>query len=206
MVVEEPAREEYVVGWRRDRRHSRSILRLSAHAERQAAISSAIALSCRYIPSSRPKRNRARDSNRSAVYLWERAFSGPTRAYCSIEHAAADACRIASLFGVATVPVSAGSPRLASGSYFVPSRGIVLASSMLDRTSLIHEMAHYLVWRMAVAEPSHGPAFIAVLVALHALLGTARVETILGLAAKYRLEANIPLLDGLLSFSRKLSA
>lgn len=198
VVMEEPS-HEYVVGWRRDRRHSRSILRLSAYDDRQAAISKALALSCGYVPSAGRKRNRSRDANRSAVYMWECAFSGPKRPYGTIEEASAEASRIASLFGVTAVDVSLGSPRLASGSYFMPSRGIVLAPSMLDRTSLIHEMTHYLVWRMAVDEPSHGPAFTAALTALHALLGTASVSTILTLSVKYNVEVNTPLLDGLLT-------
>lgn len=204
--MEEPS-HEYVVGWRRDRRHSRSILRLSAYSDRQAAISNALALSCGYVPSAGRKRNRSRDANRSAVYMWERAFSGPKRPYRSLGEAAAEALRIATLFGVAAVDVSLGSPRLSSGSYFMPSRGIVLAPSMLDRTSLIHEMAHYLVWRMAVDEPSHGPAFTAALTALHALLGTASAATILTLSVKYSIEVNTHLLDGLLSVPlAKLSA
>jgi hypothetical protein len=199
VVMEEPT-QEYVVGWRKDRRHSRSILRLSAYADRQAAISSALALSCGYVPSVGRKRRRFRDANRSAVYIWERAFSGPKRPYGSIDEACDEARRITSLFGVAAVSVSLGSTRLASESYFMPSRGIVLAPSMLDEASLIHEVAHYLVWRMAVAEPSHGPAFIAVLTALYALLGIADVQVIIGLASKYHLEVNTPLLKGLLSF------
>ena len=200
IVVMEERSHEYVVGWRRDRRHSRSILRLSAYTDRQSAISNALALSCGYVPSDCRKRNRSRDANRSAVYMWERAFSGPKHPYRLIDEAVAEALRIASMFGVANVAVSLGSPRLASGSYFMPSRGIVLAPSMLDRTSLIHEMAHYLVWRMAIEEPSHGPAFIAVLTALHALLGTASAAAILSLSVKYRLEVNTPLLEGLLAF------
>ncbi|MCV9963603.1 SprT-like domain-containing protein [Pararhizobium sp. BT-229] len=208
VVVEEPSvPSEYVVGWRRDRRHSRSILRLSAFGDRQAAISKALALSCGYVPSTDPKRNRARDSKRSSVYMWERAFAGPRRPYASIEDAAADARHLAALFGVTPVTVSLGSSRLVSGSYFMPSRGIVLASSMLDRASLIHEMAHYLVWRMGIEEPSHGPAFAAALVAFHVLSATMPVETPLVLAEKYNLKINTDLLDGLLGFSfRKLAA
>lgn len=202
VVVEEPSvPSEYVVGWRRDRRHSRSILRLSAFADRQAAISKALALSCGYVPSTGPKRNRARDSKRSAVYGWERAFSGPRRPYASIEEAVAEARRLAALFGVSPVRVSLGSSRLVSGSYFIPSRGIVLAAAMLDRASLIHETAHYLVWRMGIEEPSHGPAFTAVLVVLHVLSGTTTVEAPLALAEQYNLKINTALLDGLLSFS-----
>lgn len=201
VVVEEPlAPSAYVVGWRRDRRHSRSILRLSACADRQAAISKALALSCGYVPSAGPKRNRARDSKRSSVYMWERAFTAQNHPYATVEEASADADGLAALFGVSPVMVSIGSSRLVSGSYFMPSRGIVLASSMLDRTSLVHEMAHYLVWRMAIEEPSHGPAFAAVLVAFHVLSHTTPVETPINLADKYNIKINTDLLDGLLGF------
>ncbi|MBY3151115.1 hypothetical protein HFO56_01650 [Rhizobium laguerreae] len=197
----------YVVGWRRDRRYSRSILRLSAYDDRQAAISDALALSCGYVPSAGRKRNRNRDARRSAVYRWEREFSGPKRTYGSIEDAIAEAERITSRFGVAQVPVTIGPARLVSSSYFMPSRGVVLAPAMLDRTSLIHEVAHYLVWRMGIREPSHGPAFAAVLVGLHSLMAATNVSEAKSLAAKYCIEINEPLLKGLMSMPpRNLAA
>ncbi|MCS4089667.1 SprT-like domain-containing protein [Rhizobium sp. BK176] len=208
VVIEEPSLpHEYVVGWRRDRRCSRSILRLSAYDDRQSAISNALSLSCGYVPSAGRKRNRTRDAARSAVYLWEREFTGPKHLYSSIKEAVADAAVISSHFGVSPVPVALGNSRLASGSYFIPSRGIVLAASMLDRTSLIHEVAHYLVWRMGIVEPAHGPAFTAVLVVLHMLMNTGAAPEAQRLASKYSVPINYPLLDGLLAIpSRNLAA
>jgi hypothetical protein len=202
VVIEELSLpHEYIVGWRRDRRYSRSILRLSAYGDRQSAISNALALSCGYVPSAGRKRNRTRDARRSAVYLWERDFTGPKRTYGSLDEAAADAAMIASHFGVSSVPVTLGSSRLVSSSYFMPSRGVVLAATMLDRTSLIHEVAHYLVWRMSIEEQSHGPAFAAVLIALHSLMGTADASQASRHASKYCIEINQHLLRGLMSLS-----
>jgi hypothetical protein len=198
VVIEEPSLpHEYVVGWRRDRRYSRSILRLSAYDDRQSAISNALALSCGYVPAAGRKRNRTRDAARSAIYKWEREFTGPKRPYGSIEEAVADAIRITSHFGVAPVPVTLGSPRLVSSSYFMPSRGIVLAACMLDRASLIHEVAHYIVWRMGIEEVSHGPAFTAVLIVLHSFMGTASCPHACDEAAKLCIEVNRPLVNGL---------
>lgn len=207
VVIEEPLPHGYVVGWRRDRRCSRSILRLSAYDDRQSAISNALALSCGYVPSSCRKRNRTRDARRSAVYLWEREFTGPRRPYVTIDEAVADATKITSHFGVQSVSVSLGSSRLVSSSYFMPSTGIVLAPPMLDRTSLVHEVAHYLIWRMGIEEPSHGPCFASVLVALHFLMGNAAASDAELLADKYRIKMNKPLFEGLMAIgTRNLAA
>jgi hypothetical protein len=207
VVIEEPLPHGYVVGWRRDRRYSRSILRLSAYDDRQSAISNALALSCGYVPAAGRKRNRIRDARRSAVYLWEREFTSPRRPYVAIDEAVADANIITTHFGIQSVSVSLGSSRLVSSSYFMPSTGIVLAAPMLDRTSLVHEAAHYLIWRMGIEEPSHGPCFASVLVALHFLMNTPAASEAEQLADKYNIEINRPLLEGLMDIrSRNLAA
>ena len=199
VVMEEPSgRQEYVVAWRRDRRFSRAITRLSVYGDRQAAISNALSLSCGYVPATTPARNRPRDFQRSAVYRWENSLCESRQ--MTIEEMNDEASLICARFGVLAVTVSPGSQRLACGSYFVPSRGIVIAAGMGDSATLRHEVAHYLVWRMGIEEPSHGPAFTAVLVAVQSYLGACRPWQAATSAEKAGIDINKPLLDGLVSF------
>lgn len=200
VVLEEPSQPyAFVVGWRRDRRHSRSILRLSAFHDPQLAISKALSLSCGYVPLCHPMRNRVHDLKRSHVYRWEQSFCG-NRAYASTEAAQTEVACVAALFGVAPIPVTLGPANLSSGSYFTPSKGIVVAKGMLDEATILHEMAHYLVWRMRVSERPHGPAFTAVLIALHAIRRKVSLEAVLEQATVAGIGVNRPLMEGLISF------
>lgn len=205
MVVleEDRGHPSYVVAWRRDRRFSRNVVRLSAAADRSAAIGRALGLSFRYVPPRGPHNGLPRDAARRAVYAWEAAMSGPRHAYGSIEAARADALAMASMLGLTAPHVGPGGIRLVSCSYFSPTRGIVLAADMQDRVTLVHEMAHFLVWRMCIREASHGPAFAAVLAFLHVGFMDTPEARVLGLATDHGIGLNRDLYRGLRDFRRR---
>lgn len=192
------------VGWRRDRRFKRSIVGLSTHDDRQAAISRALSLSSRYVPDRKPLHNRPRDFQRSAVYEWELALSASRRPLPHIAAARALVDRLTSSFGIASAPVTVGGERLVHSSYFMPGIGIVLSPRMLDIDTVLHETAHFVVHRMRIREVSHGSAFAATLLALHAVHGDVTMAEGLASAAMFQVEINVPLCEGLFAIASGL--
>jgi hypothetical protein len=188
----------YMVAWRRDRRFSRKVTLLTSFGDRARAISNALSISSRYVPPSPPSSNRTRDGRRGAVYAWENSLPAGKLADISGLQALAD--RICDYFGITPVHVTNGDARLVSSSFFSPSRGIVIADGMTDETTLWHELSHYLVWKMGIEEPAHGPAFVATLVAIRSLFGNQGTGQCLNAAAAMNIEVNAELLRGLLEW------
>ncbi len=205
VVFENPTGQgRFLVAWRRDRRFSKSITRLSWYDDGQSALSTALALSCGYIPPAVSRGRLLRDTQRTSVYLWERAFAvDRAMSLSEMKNEASTMCR---LFRIAEVAIRCGHRNLATNSYFSGARGIVISPRMMDSTTFRHEFAHYLARKTGVKEPAHGPVFAAALAATHALVGGASPQDIVRKASDFDVEINEPLLAALLRHAGKEGA
>jgi hypothetical protein len=196
IVVAGAGKGEYVVGWRRDRRYTRHLLPITRSKDRYSAISAALALSNRFVsPHGKPLARR-RDFQRARVYRWERLLA-PAKNPLSLATARELSDLICAEHGQPTVGVSTLGHRSAASSYFIASGGVFLAPDMIDRETVLHEMAHYLVFRMDVREVSHGPAFAAALLHLHASYASATPASGSASAEELGVALNLALVAGL---------
>lgn len=197
VVFENPTGQgRFLVAWRRDRRFSKAVTRLSWYDDRQSALSNALVLSCGYVPPAISRDHRLKDTQRTSVYRWERAFA--VDRVMSLPEMEAEAATMCDLFRIAKVAIRCGSCSLATNSYFSGARGIVISPKMMDSTTFRHEFAHYLARKTGVKEQAHGSVFAAALVATHALLGGVPTQAIVQEAAAFGVEINEPLLGALL--------
>jgi len=158
-----------LVGWRPDTRHTRDIKVLSQHDFMEAAESEARQIAKRFDPPARGKSNRIRDYQRELVYRWEWTFDYKNEQFNTIDECRAYADQVCEELGVKEVPIKAGPSNLETHSYFSATKGIVLASHMMNSGTIIHELAHYVVkLDRKVREASHGPTFVGTLAAMYA--------------------------------------
>jgi hypothetical protein len=193
----------YLVAWRRDGRHRRRMTVIKSVRDPGHAISSAASLANRYVPPAGCATARPRDSQRSAVYAWEAGHREGRR--LEPEELRSQSGRICRHFGVTPVPVRTDH-RIQGSSFFSAATGVVISSTMNDEATLWHELAHYLAWKMAVKEASHGPAFVATLIAIRVLFGGESRKELERSAQSAGIEINAALLAGLLNLQTPAAA
>lgn len=179
---------DYVVGWRRDRRHRRTFLRLSSFRDREVALRIALSYSNRFVPGTFPTPSRKRDFQRTCLYCWEKSAFAHNVFFSDADEARQFCLSICQALCVES-PALDISSRF-THSFYSASRGIVLSSSMVDRNTVLHELSHHLVRLMSICEPSHGPAFVAVLIALQCKFGGGKLRNLIDDAQASGLEVN----------------
>lgn len=154
------------VGWRIDGRVRRDIVGLSRHSHLATAIKEARKLAADFLPPYGPKKNRPRDEQRERLYLWEHSFPSKYYEFEHVLEAQELASEICSDLRIKDVTVKLGRKNLTDHSYYKGGE-VVLAADMLDNHTVVHEVAHHVVSRIkGPREPSHGPRFVGVFVAL----------------------------------------
>jgi hypothetical protein len=154
------------VGWRIDGRVRKDIVGLSRHSHLAVAIKEARRFAEDFLPPYGPKKNRPRDEQRERLYLWEHSFASKFREFEHVAEAQELASEICNDLQIRDVTVKLGRKDLTDHSYYKGGE-VVLAADMLDNHTIVHEVAHHVVARMKhTREPSHGPRFAGVFVAL----------------------------------------
>lgn len=159
---------EYLVGWRRDARHSRDIRVFSVHDLLEGAAIKAKRYARDFDSPEKIKSKKIRDYQRDKVYGWEGKLQTSNTWLKTIAECKDYADEICLDLGLPPIDVSRGKSTLETHSYYHAARGIVLASHMMCTSTIVHEIAHYFVRQdRSTKEASHGPAFVGVLAALY---------------------------------------
>jgi hypothetical protein len=157
---------DVVVAWRIDGRMRKDLVGLSRHSHVNVALKEAQKFARDFLPPYGPRKNRPRDEQRERLYLWEHSFKSNFRELEDVSQAQELASEICSDLGVEGVTVKVGRKNLTGHSYY-KSGEVVLAAHMVDNHTTVHEVAHHVVAKLkGKREPSHGPRFAGVLVAL----------------------------------------
>jgi hypothetical protein len=157
---------DFFVAWRVDGRVKRDLVGLSRHSHERVALKEAATFARDFFPPYKPRKNRPRDEQRERLYLWEHSFKSNFEEFEDLWQAQELADEICGDLRIANVSVKAGRKNLEHSHY---SKGgiVTLASDMVDNHTVVHEVAHHVVARMkGVKEPSHGPIFAGVFLAL----------------------------------------
>lgn len=157
---------DIIVAWRIDGRVRKDIVGLSRHSHVNLALKEARQFARDFMPPYGPRKNRPRDEQRERLYLWEHSFKSRYREFEDVLEAQELANEICADLGIKGVAVKLGRKNLTDHSYYKAGE-VVLAADMLDNHTTVHEVAHHVVSRMkGEREPSHGPRFAGVFVAL----------------------------------------
>lgn len=185
----------YVVGWRRDGRQMKDIVGISLHDHRETAMKAAGQRTCDFEPSQVRRKNRPRDDQREALYMWEHSFAADFAWFNDISEAQELAFRICDDLGIQQARVTLGRSTLISRSYYKTGE-VVMSQGMLNNHTLVHEIAHHLSSRMRLPkEPAHGPIFAGALLALMKEYMGADVDDALEKARERGIVVNLDILD-----------
>ncbi|MCV9964477.1 hypothetical protein OIU34_21540 [Pararhizobium sp. BT-229] len=195
VVFKEPRGFRYVVGWRHDGRQLKDIVGISLHDHLQTATKAADQRTRDFEPSRVRRKNRPRDDQREALYLWEHSFAADFAWFNDISEAQELAFRICEDIGIRQAKVMLGRSTLISRSYY-KSGDVVISGGMLNNHTLIHELAHHLSsWMKLPKEPAHGPNFAGALLALMKEYMGADVDEALERARDRGIVVNLDVLD-----------
>nr|WP_250808648.1 SprT-like domain-containing protein [Neorhizobium tomejilense] len=184
----------YLVCWRRDGRRTQGVVGISLHTHLRLAEEAARQRAWDFKPPFEKRTNRDRDGQREKLYRWEHSFPTTFVPLADVEEARALANRITGDLGLPEVAVTIGRATLITKSYYRAGE-IVLNRQMMDNQTLIHEAAHYVTRKMpGIKEPSHGPVFAGVLLALMVEYMDADVEFALDNARERGVVVNLDIM------------